>query len=621
MAAKLQCEICGGKLVGKPGGVFECEYCGMEYSTAWAKEKIQQITGTVKVEGTVEVQGKVQVEGPVKVEGAVNKESLLKRGEMALEDGNWDQAKEFFDQALNADASCAEAYLGLALADKGLNNSDAIASMDMHSKFERLDLNTRIQKLEDDRNFKNFYRFASDEQKTRITNLLNQAKVKGEELRRIEAQKEQAQLDLQQRLPELRKKQKFLQGLIAVGQGFVVGVKSDGTVIAEGQFVRGTRSDGTVVTEGDKDYINRIVGEWTDIIAVAAGDFHVVGLKSNGTVVAAGKNTCGQCNVGEWRSIVAISAGAGHTVGLRRDGSVVATRFVTSYYDSNGKYQSNKYHGQCEVFSWRDITSIAAGDRHTVGLKSDGTVIATKYSDSFTYSGQCEVSGWKDVVSIASDDYETVGVKADGTVVSAGYCGSHRSWKNILFAAGGNFRAFGLAADGTVDLAFNKIRDYEINQLKESKLKDWINIVAISANGSYLAGLQSDGSVLFLTMVFRFSSIIAKEAKKLPWKLFDDANTAEQQMARDMKEAEIRRKIAAAEQKKQEISDDIGKIEEKLLAGNEDLSNLKGIFSGVRRSKVEKEIDDLQRSLSRRRRELTDIQSQLAQLRKELEEK
>ena len=67
MAAKLECEICGGKLVGKPGGIFECESCGMEYSTEWAKAKIQEIKGTVKVEGTVEVTGKVQLDGPIKV--------------------------------------------------------------------------------------------------------------------------------------------------------------------------------------------------------------------------------------------------------------------------------------------------------------------------------------------------------------------------------------------------------------------------------------------------------------------------------------------------------------------------------------------------------------------------
>jgi len=117
MASKLQCEICGGKLIGKPGGIFECENCGTEYSTEWAKAKIQEITGTVKVEGTVEVTGKVQIDGPVKVEGGANKEALLQRGMMALEDQNWERAKELFNQVLNYDATCAEAFLGLTMAD------------------------------------------------------------------------------------------------------------------------------------------------------------------------------------------------------------------------------------------------------------------------------------------------------------------------------------------------------------------------------------------------------------------------------------------------------------------------------------------------------------------------
>jgi tRNA(Ile2) C34 agmatinyltransferase TiaS len=72
MPAKLQCEICGGKLIGKPGGIFECENCGTEYSTEWAKAKIQEITGTVKVEGTVEVAGKVQIENPVTIDNSSN---------------------------------------------------------------------------------------------------------------------------------------------------------------------------------------------------------------------------------------------------------------------------------------------------------------------------------------------------------------------------------------------------------------------------------------------------------------------------------------------------------------------------------------------------------------------
>ena len=116
MAAKLQCEICGGKLVGKPGGIFECENCGTEYSTEWAKAKIQEITGTVKVEGTVEVTGKVQIDGPVKVEGGVNRDSLLKRVEISLNDKEWQEAKNLCEQVLSIDPTCAEAYLDKLLA-------------------------------------------------------------------------------------------------------------------------------------------------------------------------------------------------------------------------------------------------------------------------------------------------------------------------------------------------------------------------------------------------------------------------------------------------------------------------------------------------------------------------
>lgn len=55
--AALVCEICGGKIVGKPGGLFECDSCGMEYTKEWAQEKVQEIKGTVQVEGKVDVSG------------------------------------------------------------------------------------------------------------------------------------------------------------------------------------------------------------------------------------------------------------------------------------------------------------------------------------------------------------------------------------------------------------------------------------------------------------------------------------------------------------------------------------------------------------------------------------
>ena len=37
--------------------------------------------------------------------------------------------------------------------------------------------------------------------------------------------------------------------------------------------------------------------------------------------------------------------------------------------------------------------AISAGQKHTVGLKADGTVVAVGYNKY----GQCDVGGWKDI--------------------------------------------------------------------------------------------------------------------------------------------------------------------------------------------------------------------------------
>lgn len=83
--AALSCDICGGNLEGKPGGIFECDSCGMKYSTEWAKEKVQEIKGTVKVEGTVEVSGQVQVSGTATVESIIARAMQLNNGERIRE--------------------------------------------------------------------------------------------------------------------------------------------------------------------------------------------------------------------------------------------------------------------------------------------------------------------------------------------------------------------------------------------------------------------------------------------------------------------------------------------------------------------------------------------------------
>lgn len=68
------------------------------------------------------------------------------------------------------------------------------------------------------------------------------------------------------------------------------------------------------------------VGEansWTDIVAIAAGDAHVLGLRADGTVVMAGQPTSGNAGVVDgWTDVAEIAAGSVCVAGLKADGTL-----------------------------------------------------------------------------------------------------------------------------------------------------------------------------------------------------------------------------------------------------------------------------------------------------------
>ena len=80
-----------------------------------------------------------------------------------------------------------------------------------------------------------------------------------------------------------------------------------------------------------------------------------------------------------WADIVAVEAGEYYTLGLKRDGTVVATG-------------DNDY-GQCDVSSWSDIIDVSASICSTVGLKKNGTVVITKRNDW----GEANVNEWSGI--------------------------------------------------------------------------------------------------------------------------------------------------------------------------------------------------------------------------------
>jgi alpha-tubulin suppressor-like RCC1 family protein len=138
----------------------------------------------------------------------------------------------------------------------------------------------------------------------------------------------------------------------------------------------------------------------SDVIAVAAGQYHSVALKSDGTVWTWGLNTNGQLGdastnqrtspvqvkgpggTGTLSDIKAISCGDTFTVAVKNDGTVYAWGLNNVGQLGYGSYNATSGHADyqktspIQVLNLTGIDSVSSGREHTLALKNDGTVWA-----------------------------------------------------------------------------------------------------------------------------------------------------------------------------------------------------------------------------------------------------
>jgi hypothetical protein len=284
--------------------------------------------------------------------------------------------------------------------------------------------------------------------------------------------------------------------VLVVGLGLVTTVPvladsgfTDIVQVAAGyEYTVGLKFNGTVVAVGDNRKGQCNVGGWSNITQVAAGAAHTVGLKSDGTVAAVGDNYYGQRNVGGWMGINETAAGWGHTVGLKSDGTAVAVGYNGTVVEI-GVRNYTTGGGQLDVGGWTNISQIAAGWGHTVGLKSDGTVVAVGGNPS----GQCSVTGWINITQVSAGAGHTVGLKSDGTVVAVGdnyydQC-NVGSWSGITQVSAGYWYTVGLKSDGTVVAVGD-------NYQGQRNVGGWTNITQVAAGWRHTAGCRNDGTVV-----------------------------------------------------------------------------------------------------------------------------
>ncbi len=212
-------------------------------------------------------------------------------------------------------------------------------------------------------------------------------------------------------------------------------------------------------------------------------DNNAVGMKpTSGIVVAWGLNTSGQTNSpAGLRGVTAIAAGEAHTVALKSDGTVVAWGLNTS--------------GQTNVPAGvSNVTAIASGQAHIVALKGDGTVAAWGNNAN----GQTTIPPFlTGVTAISAGLGHTLVLKSDGTVVAWGLNNNGQANVPIglsgvtAIAAGGGHNV-ALKNDGTV-VAWG-INSFLFQQLI---IPPGLNgVIAIAAGDAHSLALKSDGTVV-----------------------------------------------------------------------------------------------------------------------------
>lgn len=192
-------------------------------------------------------------------------------------------------------------------------------------------------------------------------------------------------------------------------------------------------------------------------------------------------------------NVVAIAAGDAHSLALRRDGTVLGWGY-NYYAQATGSPTKLSTGGVVRIKGavLTNVVGIAAGWRHSLALKRDGTVVG--WGDDA--QGQASApSGLSNVVSVAAGYARSLALKADGRVVAWGTPDAKvpAGLSNVVAIATGGApyaRNLALKADGTV-VAWG----IETSSHDELPPRGLSNVVAIAVGERHSLALKQDGTV------------------------------------------------------------------------------------------------------------------------------
>lgn len=267
---------------------------------------------------------------------------------------------------------------------------------------------------------------------------------------------------------------------VAVGEQFVVAIRTDGTLWAWGYNQDGQLGDGTLINR----MVPTQIGAAKDWAMVAAGRAHTLALKVNGNLYAWGRNDSGQLGdpkltganllvpskIGDlfWSGI---AAGETHSLAIQR-GTNDLYGWGGNLYGQVGNASKTDVTAPVKIGTQK-YSSVSAGIWHSSAISTSGTLYAWGQNSS----GQLGNNNTVDVTApvligtannwsqVAGGATHTVGLRNDGTLWSWGandqgqlgtggvatleplQIGTGSNWKAI---SSGIAHSFGLQTDDTL---------------------------------------------------------------------------------------------------------------------------------------------------------------------------
>ena len=234
-----------------------------------------------------------------------------------------------------------------------------------------------------------------------------------------------------------------------------------------------------------------------DINRLSVSETTVIYIDDYSGVNGSGSNTNGELSNLTSSGAIKVCEGEGFTIILNDDGTVSHAGLIAKYANP--------------LSEWQNITDIAAGSAHIIGVDSNGRVKCIGDQDSEA----CEITEVRNVEKVFATKNGSIVMDRDGAVFFSGSfigSGSLRNYYNIKDVASSDNILAILCADNTIDV-FTK------NSQNFLQAESWDDIVDVACGDSFVAGLDRYGKVHIeidnseiLEQVGNWSNIIAIDA-------------------------------------------------------------------------------------------------------------